>query len=478
MKTKNIVTVLLVTIILASCTPAVTLMQSTETAIPPTLTFTPIPPTPTVTPTPVPENLADAKDLSKWIDNYVHAFGGKVTVNNVEMDANQLTAEIRKNVEAFTQVKEINGAEYLFLLINGVPLAMREGKGQWEDFTSRKIIELRANPDDVFRYIGVKYSDPFNVDTSSRVDQVFAEEFNFAYLMDTAYHQIEKREGIFTFQNAIDAANSAKENGMITIGGPLVYGKSDFDFTYLKEKRSTLTRDELINIMKRHIKTQMEGTPGSLDIMLVVNEYVPKNVLDMTWENPEKLSYDAYADIIGDDYVDIAFEYAREIDTKGGTIPPTTILIYNNTANHLPQGNTYWEGDNTNLTVANVNRLRDKGLIDGVGIQLHIDAAQPPNIDNMIKTFRNYGIPVYVTEFDIDISRFDGTDSQKEQIRTDLYRKILEGILKSNVTVAVNHWSAVSEQGRGQAQLFDNQLNPTINLFVERQVLFEYFLGN
>ena len=96
----------------------------------------------------------------------------------------------------------------------------------------------------------------------------------------------------------------------------------------------------------------------------------------------------------------------------------------------------------------------------------------------MIETFRNYGIPVYVTEFDIDISRLDGTDSQKEQIRTDLYRKILDGILKSNVTVAVNYWSAVEEQGRGEAQLFDNQLNPTINLFVERQVLFEYFLGN
>ena len=469
MKTKNIVTVLLVTILLASCTPAVTLMPSTETAIPPT---------PTITPTPAPENLADAKDLSRWIDNYVHAFGGKVKVNSVDMDADQLTAGIRKNAEVFTQVKEINGVEYLFLLINGVPLAMREGKGHWEDFTSRKIIELGRKPDEVFRYIGVKYSDPFNVDTSSKVDQVFAEEFNLGYLMDTAYHQIEKREGKLTFQNAIDAANSAKENGMITMGGPLVYGKSDFDYTYLKEKRGTLTRDELINIMKRHIKTQMEGTPGSVDIMLVVNEYVPKNVLDMTWENPEKLSYDAYADIIGDDYVDIAFEYAREIDTKAGTIPPTTILIYNQTANHLPPGNTYWEGDNTNMTVANVNRLRDKGLIDGVGIQLHIEASKPPNIDNMIKTFRNYGIPVYVTEFDIDISRLDGTDSQKEQIRTDLYRKILEGILKSNVTVAVNHWSAVEEQGRGEAQLFDNRLNPTINLFVERQVLFEYILGN
>jgi GH35 family endo-1,4-beta-xylanase len=478
MKIKNVVTVLLIAIILASCAPAVTHMPLTETAIPPTSTFTPIPPTPTITPTPAPENLADAKDLPKWIDNYIHAFGGKVTINGVDMDAKQLTEEIRKSAEVFTQVKEINGVEYLFLWINGVPLAMREGKGQWEDLTSRKIIELGTKPDEVFRYIGVRYSDPFNVITSSKVDQVFAEEFNFCFLMDTAYHQIEKREGILTFQNAIDAAKSAKENGMITIGGPLVYGKSDFDYTYLKEKRSTLTRDELINIMKRHIKTQMEGTAGSVDIMLVVNEFQPRNVLDETWENPEKLSYDAYADIIGDDYVDIAFEYAREIDTKGGTVPPTTILIYNHTANHLPPGNSYWEGDNTTMTVANVNRLKDKGLIDGVGIQLHIEASKPPNIDNMIKTFRNYGIPVYVTEFDIDTSRLGGTDSQKEQIRTDLYRKILEGILKSNVTVALNHWSAVQEQGGGEAQLFDNQLNPTSNLYIERQVLYEYFLGN
>lgn len=50
MKIKNIVTVLLIAFILASCTPEYNVVQ-TETAIP-TSTFTPVPPTPTITPTP------------------------------------------------------------------------------------------------------------------------------------------------------------------------------------------------------------------------------------------------------------------------------------------------------------------------------------------------------------------------------------------------------------------------------------------
>src|SRR5215212_7557764 len=49
MKIKNIVAILLVTMVLISCAPAATVIP-TETAIP-TSTFTPIPPTATITPT-------------------------------------------------------------------------------------------------------------------------------------------------------------------------------------------------------------------------------------------------------------------------------------------------------------------------------------------------------------------------------------------------------------------------------------------
>lgn len=70
MKTKNIITVLLIAITLASCAPA-SEVAPTETAIPAS-TFTPIPPTQTITPSPTPQPLkcnADHKSTLEATSN-------------------------------------------------------------------------------------------------------------------------------------------------------------------------------------------------------------------------------------------------------------------------------------------------------------------------------------------------------------------------------------------------------------------------
>jgi GH35 family endo-1,4-beta-xylanase len=156
MKIKNIVTVLLVAFILASCAPVAKVVP-TETIIPTsTLTLTPIVPTATatITPTPTPENLADAKDLPNWIDNFVLAFGGKVIVNGTEMDASQLTNEIRNNPEAFTQVRKMNNIEFSFFVVNDIPLAiMRNNK--WDN---KSVIS------ELFLAKGILFGFPYNME--------------------------------------------------------------------------------------------------------------------------------------------------------------------------------------------------------------------------------------------------------------------------------------------------------------------------
>ena len=140
MKIKNIVTVLIVVFILASCVP-VAKGVSTETAVS-TSTFTPVPPTPTITPTPAPENISDAKDLSVWVNDYVHAFGGKVTVNGVEMDASQLLSEIKNNPEVFIQVKTgKNQVSYTLLIVNNTPLAVMNSDIKWRSILLRDMAE-------------------------------------------------------------------------------------------------------------------------------------------------------------------------------------------------------------------------------------------------------------------------------------------------------------------------------------------------
>jgi GH35 family endo-1,4-beta-xylanase len=90
------------------------------------------------------ENIADAKDLFVWVDEYVHAFGGTVTINGVDMDASRLTDEIRINGDKYFELKKVNGMNILFLNVNGSPLAFREENGQWQEATMAKLSEMTS----------------------------------------------------------------------------------------------------------------------------------------------------------------------------------------------------------------------------------------------------------------------------------------------------------------------------------------------
>lgn len=120
---------------------------------------------PTITPTPVPQSLADAPDLSTWVEDYVHAYGGTVTVNGVEMDADQLTASIRQNPERFTQPKLINKEIYEFLVVNNSPLAYLQSTQNWQEttikvmgnFTGLKIGSLIDDSQNLLNWWGSQY---------------------------------------------------------------------------------------------------------------------------------------------------------------------------------------------------------------------------------------------------------------------------------------------------------------------------------
>jgi GH35 family endo-1,4-beta-xylanase len=137
----------LLTVVLSGCSPASTPVPSTFTPslIPPTFSTTltaTLTTKPTVMPTPAPENLADANDLHVWIDDYVHAYGGIVTVNGVERDANQLLGAVKANPGGFIERKTIKGSETLFFVVNGVPLGIQTD-GAWRAILARDIADAK-----------------------------------------------------------------------------------------------------------------------------------------------------------------------------------------------------------------------------------------------------------------------------------------------------------------------------------------------
>lgn len=85
--------------------------------------------------------LQDSPELAAWVDDYVHAYGGKITIAGEEMNSEQLTTDIRQNSQAYTQVKQMDGKPATFLVINGTPLAIQKTGEPWRKVYGRDIAD-------------------------------------------------------------------------------------------------------------------------------------------------------------------------------------------------------------------------------------------------------------------------------------------------------------------------------------------------
>nr|QQZ02682.1 1,4-beta-xylanase [uncultured microorganism] len=191
-------------------------------------------------------------------------------------------------------------------------------------------------------------------------------------------------------------------------------------------KNGNYNRDQIIELMQKYINTIISRYSGQIDQMVIVNE--PAGNL-RGWTRD-----DFFNSKIGPEYIDIAFQAARNAD-------PNLILIFNDTDNHFEGGHT------TQNTIGVVKRLKEKELIDGVGVQLHLDGARPFNKEDFIKTLKEYvGLPVYITEFDIDMSNVYGTLEQRQKIQARIAKLVMEGILESGVVVSFTMWEAPGDK--------------------------------
>jgi endo-1,4-beta-xylanase len=182
-------------------------------------------------------------------------------------------------------------------------------------------------------------------------------------------------------------------------------------------KNGNYSKEQLTQILKQYIKTVMGHFKGKIGQYVVVNEPLTyrRGVSDFFYEK------------IGLEYFEIAFQAAREAD-------PTAILILNDNDNHGP-------GPGAEYFKQIAQQLYSKGLIDGVGIQGHmIFGGAVPTKQDAIKTLRGYGIPVYITEFDVDLTTIAGSQEEKYQKQAQIYRDMIEAALESGVCRDITFW--------------------------------------
>lgn len=199
------------------------------------------------------------------------------------------------------------------------------------------------------------------------------------------WEEIHPQPGTFSFTRPDALVAFSNKHSMQLVGHTLVWHSQTPDWVFHRKDGSEKSRDELLQLMKRHITTVAGRYKDSVYAWDVVNEAFNEDgtLRDSKWRS-----------IIGDDYLEYAFKFAQEA-------APNAKLYYNDYNLFKPE--------KRNGVVELVKKLKAEGIrIDGVGMQAHY-ALEYPNFSDVeasINAFAAVGVDVMITELDISVLPF------------------------------------------------------------------------
>jgi GH35 family endo-1,4-beta-xylanase len=192
--------------------------------------------------------------------------------------------------------------------------------------------------------------------------------------------------------------------------------------------------------------------------------------------HPER-ALDPFHAVLGRDYLALVTGAVRDAH-------PSVSTLYNDTLNHASVG---VNGITTALTRENLAFLHASGLVDErfrLGVQLHLRVNDLPELSDFQRTLSGYreafGCQVCVTEFDVDMSGFGGTQAERAARHARITGDYLGAYLGLGAGRSFTVWGigdAFSylemEYGLGDADptLFDDALQPKPAVAEVAQVL-------
>ncbi len=237
------------------------------------------------------------------------------------------------------------------------------------------------------------FKNNFYIGTALNRNQIFRQDSNALIIAKKHFNsitaenimkweKIHPKPNEYNFEPADRFVELGEENQMFIIGHVLVWHAQTPEWVFQDESGNLTSRDTLLHRMHDHIHTVMGRYKGRVHGWDVVNEAVDDNG---QWRK------NIWYEIIGEDYVQKAFEYARDAD-------PDAELYYNDYSLPTPV--------KRGGVVRLIRDLQTKGVkVDGIGMQghYHLDYPELNELEASIIAFSELGVKVMITELEITV---------------------------------------------------------------------------
>lgn len=194
---------------------------------------------------------------------------------------------------------------------------------------------------------------------------------------------IHPQEGVYDFTLADQFVDKARAAGLKVLGHCLIWHSQCAPWFHYDEQGNLVSPEVLKKRMREHITTIVSHFKGRIEAWDVVNE---------GFEDDGTLRKSLFYQILGEDYIPLAFQYAHEAD-------PTAQLYYNDFSM------------NKAAKVEGVARyfapLIRQGLpITAIGMQGHLildDNNYVEEYEHSIKTITSLGVKTFFSELDLSV---------------------------------------------------------------------------
>lgn len=193
---------------------------------------------------------------------------------------------------------------------------------------------------------------------------------------------------------------------------------------------SYVTAQNARGLMLNHVSTVVGHYARKVHSWDVINE-----ALDPNERRPDGLRSKPWVNLVGPDYIDMAFQAAAQAD-------PHAILVWNE--NHLETRESWAQAKREAMLKNLQERLRRNVPIHAIGLQSHLPGTSPtfnyPEFTSFLRSVTDLGLKIIVSEMDVIDSDLPADPGSRDQTVANIYYDYLSTVLQEKSVIAVLTW--------------------------------------